>query len=387
MKSYTRHYPRAAVLAALVLVASCGEPADPPNLMVASKWTDAIRRFNLVPIYPMQEDVQIGDVFLYLPPRPGERADSQPSSWLNRLGGPNREIVLTALRNEYCQRYRLAPAGRHPWPNRLQRCQAHPAGAGHGRNHRKPARCPHYAAHDNTGRGENVHLPGAAKPMASSGRLLAIMSTNATKCPPLAGSPNSTADYPPDIEKVGAEVDLRMHRVELPDIAVARVTEGDFSATAPLSGVLSNVSFGTSSTSRWISPLKGIEEVRLPFSAVNRLFTAERWSFVGKTFPPAAFLAYVRQTRPDLLPKLCYPDYKALDDSGMQLLAANQVVYAHAISYGYRSGSSLAGRVSASLAATGGASTNKGNPAGDAGKINVADAQTAVASEMANMRH
>ena len=78
MKSYTRHYPRAAVLAALVLVASCGEPADPPNLMVASKWTDAIRRFNLVPIYPMQEDVQIGDVFLYLPPRPGERADSQP---------------------------------------------------------------------------------------------------------------------------------------------------------------------------------------------------------------------------------------------------------------------------------------------------------------------
>ena len=104
--------------------------------------------------------------------------------------------------------------------------------------------------------------------------------------------------------------------------------------------------------------------MRLPFSAVNRLFTAERWSFVGKTFPPAAFLAYVRQTRPDLLPKLCYPDYKALDESGMQLLVANQVVYAHAISYGYRSGSSLAGRVSASLAATGGASTNQGNPDG-----------------------
>ena len=92
-------------LALSVLLGGC-IGGDPPTIPVATRWNKAIQQYNLVPIYPMQEDIQIGDVFLYLPPY-GDAKGSQPSTWLNRLGSPNFVDTLNVLTASYCQRIRM----------------------------------------------------------------------------------------------------------------------------------------------------------------------------------------------------------------------------------------------------------------------------------------
>jgi hypothetical protein len=384
-------------LAVAVSLTACTQ--QPPRIAVAQKWNDAIQRYNLVPIYPMQEDVQIGDVFLYLPAANGS-FDSQPTTWLNRLGSPNFVDVLNALNSDYCHRFRMAEepvvaASTAAATN--AKTDASKAGTTPDTTSATlPTATPVTLKSSTSLPGVatttlEISVPPAAKPTNKT------LQNTTSKTPPLdyrtrclkfddptawneeqakeaaaakaahkLAKPASAADsstamtpaaYPPDIDKAGASADLRLRRVELPGIAVASVTDAELAAAIPVSAFLGKIGLGASSNVGLDISLSGIEEVHLPFNAELMLFEKEKVPFVTQTFPPATLLAYLGQKRPDLLRSACFVDLAALNNSKMLILVANEVVYAHGIDYAYKSSSTFAGQLGASLAATSAAKT------------------------------
>jgi len=171
----------------------------------------------------------------------------------------------------------------------------------------------------------------------------------AGKAPAAPPATNAVATFTPDIHRTGAGFDLRLHSVALPEIAVASVTDEELAAAAPVSGFLAKIGLSGSSNVGLDISLSGIEEVHLPFKDEYKLFQDQKGPFVTTTFPPGMFLEYIYQKRPDLLPAACFVDPAALNASKMLVLVANEVVYAHSIDYAYRSGSTFAGQLSASL--------------------------------------
>ena len=374
--------PRASFVLALLLSACAGHP---PDVGVAQKWNDAITRYNLVPIYPMREDVQIGDVFLYLPPQNGANG-SQPATWLNRLGSPGFSDVLQALDEEYCHRFRMAPAI----------VTTPPAATTTGTTSTTtPAAAAAVGATIETtttvqgvSTTQKVSVPAATKPAPTPPKPVVqkppaapLLPAYVTRCPPkptaitAAASPSGGAAAPPfpfDVQQAGAKADLRVHRVELPEIAVATVTDAELAAAIPVSGFLGKIGLGTSSNVGLDISLSGIEEIHLPFNIEFELFEKEKESFVANIFPPGMFLAYLYQKRPDLLPAACFVDSIALNASHLQILVANQVVYAHGINYAYKSSSTVAGQLGAALAASAATAAKPSTPSGtSSGATNV----------------
>lgn len=369
------------------LLGACS--GEPPDIPVAQKWNDAIKRYNLIPIYPMQEDVQIGDVFLYIPPLTGV-GDLPPSVWLNRLSSPSFADILNELTDDYCRRIRIQPAATTTTP---------PA------TNAPPGATPSSGAvgvtiHTTTtvqgvSNTQDVTVPppsGAKKPPAPAAKKPTAGNAAKptpptqwpyeTRCPPKPpattasmpptgdGSTTAAPPYPFDIQRELATSDLRMHRVELPEIAVASVTDAELAAAVPISAFLGKIGLGASSNVGLDISLTGIEEVHLPFDAVFRLFQKERESFVAENFPPGIFLEYLYQKRPDLLESACFVDLKTLNASGMVVMVANEVVYAHGISYSYKSSSTFAGQLGAALA-TAASKSNTGTSSTSGGGYNV----------------
>ena len=131
---------------------------------------------------------------------------------------------------------------------------------------------------------------------------------------------------------------------------MASVTDAELAAAVPISAFLGKIGLGVSSNVGLDISLTGIEEVHLPFDTVFGVFQAAKVQFVAENFPPGMFLEYLYQKRPDLLESACFVDLKALNASGMVVMVANEVVYAHGISYSYKSSSTFAGQLGAALA-------------------------------------
>ena len=332
------------------LLAACSSGAND----VAGQWNDSIRRYNLVPIYPMQEDVQIGDVFIYAPPV--ERGDATPATWLNRIGGPDRRKLADALRQAYCERLRITPALTTEISDPpAQPAMPPPPDAG------KAAPAPGMPAAAASRSAKLVAAkPKPAQRMAATPRLgstpISVDPAADPRCLP------STADMPDDsysfdIAASNAKADLRLHAVELPRIKLATVTSTTAAGGGTLQGITLGGGIGGGKTTSIDIGLTGVEEIHLPVAAQYDFYLKNRSEFLQNTFPPWAFLDYVGQKRPDLLPLLCYPTNNAqrLDDSRLTLFVANEVVYAHNIIYTFGDAGSFAAQLSAHLASPGGA--------------------------------
>ena len=162
----------------------------------------------------------------------------------------------------------------------------------------------------------------------------------------------AAAAYAFDIQQMGAKSDFRARRVELPEISVASVTDAELAVDVPIQGFFAKLGGGTSSSVALDISLSGIEEIHLPFEAEITLYDKEKPSFLAQHFPPGILLAYLYQKQPGLLRAACFVDPAALNASDMQILVANQVVYAHAINYSYKSSSTVAGQLGVALASS-----------------------------------
>jgi len=85
------------VLLPLAMAAGCAQ--DVPDVPVVEQWTKTINNYSFLPVYPMREDVYVGDVRLTIPPESLERG---------RLG--YRRLGYVDLREEMEAFYRSRPA-------------------------------------------------------------------------------------------------------------------------------------------------------------------------------------------------------------------------------------------------------------------------------------
>ena len=90
------------LLATTALVA-CGQT---PTIPVAQQWGTAIGQLDLIPLYPVQEDVQPGDVFLL--GLDGQAGGTDPGSgWKVRVGQIRKVHLLPLLNGNYGERLSL----------------------------------------------------------------------------------------------------------------------------------------------------------------------------------------------------------------------------------------------------------------------------------------
>jgi hypothetical protein len=81
-----------SIILAGVGVSGC---QSPPEIDVEHQWADAMRRLNMFGFYPMTEDVQVGDIFLNVPPRDG--SPSLPRFSLIRVASYRKDLILREL--------------------------------------------------------------------------------------------------------------------------------------------------------------------------------------------------------------------------------------------------------------------------------------------------
>ena len=330
---------KAAVLAVLAFLFLLSCDYEPHGLEVQAKWNKAIRDFDLTPLYPMQEDVMIGDAFLMVPPSPKSKS-SDPAgkhNWLVRIGGVNKNDIKDYLAAAYGERLRLAPNPTDDAPD------------------------PKTAA-----RPEAAWTAAAAisTPTTTSGRgmpasRVATMPANAATPEPSQGAPgDSVVKSLPvyEVAAVGTRDPLRLHRVALPDLQVARITNDELLGGGIFSGILEQLGFGSSSHVGLDLSLTNVSEIHLPIIDSYDLMLDEMPEFLAKKMSLDFLLTYLSDKRPDLLPAICNADFKSLrrDENRkdtVRLLLANEVVYAGGVNYSFSSGSTYAGRIALSAAA------------------------------------
>jgi hypothetical protein len=171
-----------------------------------------------------------------------------------------------------------------------------------------------------------------------------------------ASSPAAPANKKPpapptyDIQTVGSQAPLRLHRVALPDIAVARVAQIDAAATVPVHSITATLGLGASSNASMEINLTDVEEVHLPAYAAWNLFELQKGKFVNKFLPPEMLLFYLNQKDRDLLMSVCKGDLNAVGRSKMRAIIANEVVYAHGVTFSSNASSAVTTQIGAALA-------------------------------------
>jgi hypothetical protein len=288
------------------MLAACAN-SQSLSINVADTWKQNIANFDMTPIYPPQEDVRPGDVFLLGTDEPG----TKPPSWVTRVGSLDKAVIMAALTNNYRGRLTIEP----------------------------------------------MNIPSTTDPATAP----ATDPTPVT--PPKSGSAPAGKRLPAPVFEVGAadndtvngnthDPKFRMQVLALPDLSVARVATGSVSGGGPVSGFGSI--FGGLSASSQASvdlALENLEELRLPASDTVHLVRKYQAKFLAEHLKPTDLISLVaKRGRADVV-ALCETDFKKLDDDGISLLVANGVVYTHTISYSFTDGSSFAGTIAADVTA------------------------------------
>jgi len=331
-----RTMQKLACTAAIVVAASIAA-CSPPTIDVSGDWKQAIRNYGLLPLYPMQEDVKVGDVFLYIQPTAeqlgvvsAERRNNE-SSWLIRVDGLSSKVLMgdassRGLQSVYADRLRLQPEPQQP------------AGANQPAAAKQPAAVPAAAN-------------AAQQPKKSAAGQAAQV--------PAFDVYNPTA-----VDKNGQPQPVRLQRIALPGLQVARVTNGQLTAAAPIQTFLAKFGLSASDATGYDLTLSDVEEVHLPIAPAYKLLQLEVAEFLANILSPEVLLFWVHQRNPDLLTPLCATRFDDRRLKNSLLLIANEVVYAHAVDYSFASNSTLAGQIAVSLAA---ASTQPGGGAPNGG--------------------
>src|SRR3712207_5109210 len=91
-------------LATTLGIAGCGNGL--PEIDVEGQWQDSMRRLGMFGLYPMTEDVQVGDVLLSVPTEDGVQS-SRPRFSTMRIGPAPRGLVRDALQRQEEDRVRV----------------------------------------------------------------------------------------------------------------------------------------------------------------------------------------------------------------------------------------------------------------------------------------
>ena len=312
-RGFTR-FP-AAFLAALGLLflAAC---QSPPEIDIERQWADTMRRLNMFGFYPMTEDVQIGDVFLYAPPRDG--SPSIPRFSLVRLASFPRTDVMGEIRGQQERdRLKIQPLGgptSDPAP-------AKPAAAA------KPA-----------------DAAAAAPASASSGRTPAPQLTVSESC---TGFDIANADE--------TRCPVRLQRSSIPALSVGRVSNAQLGAAGILGNTGARLGLGNNSQTAVSISLRNVQELTLDAWRIDRLRNDHETAVLREVWADL-LMDQLRQMRPDAMPGLliavCNGDAARLANEQIEVMIINRVVYAGGIEYSFSRNAETALKFALDLQAT-----------------------------------
>ena len=276
----------------LAMGAAACTPPHPPSVAVEDDWRRSIGSLGMFAVYPIAEDVQPGDIFLYAPkPEWDGRFD------LTRVTSLARGRLMANLEEQQAGRLRFARLGLEDSKQNMEL----------GRNNRRPQQGPRSA------------------PRADVG----------------------------DVDDDSAKV--RMRRVAVPGFTAARILHGEIggsgsSGNLNLSGGIS----GDSQAAVTVS-LRDLEELSVDAGAALRMEWLYGPQALFRDMRPEMLLSMVANVKASHAEALCRGDFRTLLDAGIVFIVANRVIYAHGVDYDFHTSSSLAAGLAATIkaAATG----------------------------------
>jgi hypothetical protein len=310
---------RCALFLGTAPLAACG--TSPGHMAVGWQWNKTISDFGFTPLYPPQEDVQPGDVYLVGTDGPG----TKPPDWKIRVSSLDSHLDQNGLRS-------AKGALAETYARRLTF---------------KPMVLPS----QDTPPKDPKAVANATPPVANDTASTTTLAVTSVAAP----AAKSRAAKPP-VYDIGSLDDqntpLRMHKLALPELQIARYTAADLTANSPL-GSMWQAMFGISDMSQASVDitLDKLEELHIPESDMLRMIRKHRSRFLAEHLTPSDIVSLIANRGAADVRAVCETDFRKLDDDGISLLVVNQVIYAHSINYNFGSTSSVAGRLGAQLTA------------------------------------
>lgn len=283
-----------AMAFAITATSSC---QSPPEMDVERQWVDAMRRLNMFGFYPPTEDVQVGDIYLNVPPPGG--GPSLPRFSLIRVGSYPRDQLWNELKGQQSNdRLSIQP------------------------------------------------LPGkdADKSLDATPRV--VLNDDAAPCKYQIGHA--------DQEKCR----VRLQRSAIPALTVGRVTSAQLGATGLLGNVGARLGLGSSTETAVHIYLSNIQELSLDTWRFSHMQTRGALP-VDRRLWAEDLISALGQLRPELTLPACKGDVALLQRNGVTVEVINQVVYAGAIEYSFSQNAETAVRLALDLEAAGGQGTPK----------------------------
>ncbi len=318
-----KHPPRlATLLLAATALAGCSSQATHPE----RQWVESIQKYDLVPIYPPQEDVLPGDVFLV---GVGDADGTNASQgWPVRVGralGADRALI-----DSYAFRPVIEQESQKPAP--------------------APAK-------------------NAADKKADDKKVAAGKATPDTSDPPPSDDATDTLMTIPARPGQRAHT-IRLRNLNLPDLTVGKYSAASLGIGAETAGQFISGAFGGQKESAISVSVHHLKELHVDEGAVFGLVDSEAQSFLANQLPPFVLMRLIAQKDRTLIKAVCEARFDALDKAGITLVAANEVVYAHDIDYSFNDSSTLAGALAVQAAkapSTGGSSSGGSSSGGASG--------------------
>lgn len=280
------------VIGALVALAGC---RSLPEVDVERQWADSMRRLNMFGFYPMTEDVQVGDVYLHVPPR--DNSASLPRFSLVRIASYRNSAVRHELLGQQ-ERHRM----------RIQPLPAAKSAEGGAAPAREPA--------------------GAISDTAACGGY-DIGHADDAGCP------------------------VRLQRSAIPGLTVGRITTGQLGAAGVFGNFGARLGLGASSQTAVSITLRNVQELSLDAWRTSRLRNNHERDLLDLV-RAEELLFLLGQLGHDLLGQklladACNGRADRLADQRVEVLVVNRVIYAGGVEYNFTRNAETAVRAALDL--------------------------------------
>lgn len=284
--------------AGMMAIGLAGCEGTPPQLNIEADWRRSIGQLGMFAVYPVAEDVQIGDIFLYAP-ADGDGADARFD--LTRIAPLPLEKLVQGLKDE--QGGRLV----------FQRSPAKPAP-----EDKEAAKAKEKQQGQQQGRGATPR-------------------------------PTPTPFHVGHAENDAAVV--RMRRVALPGFTAARITQAQLGGGGSSGNVGFSAALGGSSSVAVSVTLNDVEELSIDASRALEIEWTMAGEMLRRHLRPEKLFDYVRNARSDLVLPMCRADFKRLAEAKLGFVVANRVMYAHVIEYNFHDSSTFSAELKAAILA------------------------------------
>ncbi|CAH0289241.1 hypothetical protein [Roseomonas sp. CECT 9278] len=330
------HIAPAGALAAMLFVCGCAPNAA--NVDVTEQWSDAMARLDMLALYPLREDAQIGDVFL-ISTREAD-PDLNPRFRTLRIGAAEScDLEDMLLRQESS---RLAIRWTQPSAGGAAPVAPAPAATATA----------------------TLTVPGTvsvvARP-APAARATTTVTERAPEspCPQRVAAARTGRRSPPPprpalfVQDVGgtASGQPRLRRVAVPGLVASSLTAAQIGAAGPVADIAGALGFNSSRHAAVTIRLRNLVSMSIDENIAMDNLERLRMAWARANLPPTRLIRYVHTMDEDAASRLCRARSSDLERLSMFIALANSIIYARRVEYEFSQTRTQALLGGASLAA------------------------------------